>query len=140
MAKTYNPKKVAVICGAFQITGFADGTFVNVEMNEDQWSLQMGTDGEGTRSKSNNFSARVTITLMQSSDSNQILQAFWNSDRVSDAGVFPFLLKDNSGRTLHAAEQMWVVKQPASEFGRESGSREWVLETDNLIPFEGGNL
>lgn len=140
MAKTYNPKKVAVICGGFALSGFADGTFVNVAMNEDQWSLQMGTDGEGTRSKSNNHSAQITLSLMQSSDSNQVMQAFWNSDRLSDGGVFPFLIKDNSGRSLWAAEQAWVKKQPDAELAREAGAREWVIETDNLVPFEGGNL
>jgi hypothetical protein len=120
--------------------GFSDGSMVSIEFNEDQFSLQMGTDGEGTRSKSNNYSARVTISLMQTSDSNQVLQGFWNSDRLSDSGIFPFLLKDNSGRTIYAAEQMWVAKQPSAEFGREAGAREWVLETDNMVPFEGGNL
>lgn len=140
MAKTYNPKKVAVICGGFELKGFADGTFVNIAMNEDQWSLQVGTDGEGTRSKSNNHSAQVTMSLMQTSDSNQVLQAFWNSDRVSDGGVFPLLIKDNSGRSLWAAEQAWIKKQPDAELAREAGAREWVIETDNLIPFEGGNL
>lgn len=140
MAKTYNPKKVAVIVGGFEMKGFADGTFVNIAMNEDQWSLQMGTDGEGTRSKSNNHSAQITISLMQSSDSNQVLQGFWNSDRLSDGGVVPLLIKDNSGRSLWAAEQCWVKKQPDAELGREAAGREWVLETDNLVPFEGGNL
>lgn len=140
MAKTYNPKKVAIICGGFEMRGLADGTFVTVALNEDQWSLQMGTDGEGTRSKSNNYSAQVTVSLMQSSDSNQVLQAFWNSDRLSDGGVFPLLIKDNSGRSLYAAEQAWIKKQPDAELSREASAREWVIETDNLVPFEGGNL
>lgn len=139
MAKTYNPKKVAVICGPFEIKGFSDGSMVSIAMNEDQWSLQMGTDGEGTRSKSNNHSAQITISLMQTSDSNGVLQAFWNSDRLTDGGVFPFYIKDNSGRSIWAAEQAWVKKQPDAALEREAGAREWVLETDNLIPFEGGN-
>lgn len=140
MAKTYNPKKVAVIAGGFLMNGFADGTFVKVAFNNDQWTLQMGADGEGTRSKSNDFSAQVEITLMQSSDSNSILQGFWSSDSLSDSGVFPLLIKDNSGRSLFVAEQAWVKKQPDAEFAKEAGPRVWVLETDKLIPFEGGNL
>jgi len=138
MAKTYNPKKVAVIVGGFQMSGFADGEFVTVAMDEAQWELKVGTDGEGTRSKSNNFGT-IKIMLMQSSDSNAILQSFWTADRLNDAGVVPVLIKDNSGKTLHAAAQAWIEKQPESKFGKTSESREWVLRSDNLVPFEGGN-
>lgn len=137
--KTYNPKKVAISAGGFIVTGYADGTFVNVEFDEDQWNLAMGSDGEGTRVKSNNYAATITISLMQSSDSNAVLQAFWASDRLSDGGVFPLLIKDNSGKSLYSAEKCWVQKQPPAEFGKEATAREWVLRTDNLVPFEGGN-
>lgn len=139
MAKTYNPKKVAVIIGGFTMSGFADGEFVSVAMDNDQWDLKVGTDGEGTRSKSNDFSGTIKVTLMQSSDSNAILQAFWNSDRLSDSGVFPVLIKDNSGKSLYAADQCWVQKQTEGKFGKTVESREWMIRTDNLIPLEGGN-
>lgn len=139
MAKTYNPKKVAVIVGGFQMSGFADGEFVTVSMDEAQWELKVGTDGEGTRSKSNNYAGTVKIMLMQSSDSNTILQSFWTADRLSDSGVFAVLVKDASGKTLHAGDQAWIEKQPESKFGKSAESREWVLRCDNLVPFEGGN-
>jgi len=139
MAKTYNPKKVAVIAGGFAISGYADGEFVTITMDEDQFDLKVGTDGEGTRAKSNNNSATVKIMLMQSSDSNTILQSFWNSDKISDSGIFPLLIKDNSGRSLYAADQAWIQKQPEAKFGKTTDTREWIIRTDSLIPNEGGN-
>lgn len=137
--KTYNPKKVAVIVGGAIMSGFADGEFVTISMDEDQWELKVGTDGEGTRSKQNNNSATVKIMLMQSSDSNVVLQGFWNSDKLSDAGVFPLLIKDNSGKSLYMAEQAWIQKQPEAKFGKAAETREWTIRTDNMIPLEGGN-
>ena len=139
MLLTYDPKQVTVIVGGNSISGFADGSFVKIERNEDSWTLQMGTDGEGTRSKSNNRSGKVTVTLMQSSDSNNILQGIATSDELTNGGLVPILIKDGSGASLYMAEQAWSVKPPSSEFAREAGGREWVLETDSLQVFVGGN-
>jgi len=137
--KTYDPKQVIIIIGGNTMTGFADGTFVIVARNEDGWSLQIGTDGEGTRSKSNNKSGTVTFTLMQSSDSNQILSALAALDELSNAGAVPIMVKDNSGESLYIAETAWIRKYADSEFAREAGPREWVLETDVLVPNIAGN-
>jgi hypothetical protein len=138
-AKTYDPSQVAIIVGGFQITGFADGSFLTVARNTDAFALYIGTDGEGTRAKSNNKSGRITLTLAQSSDSNAILSGIAAADELSNSGIVPVLIKDNSGNSLYAAETAWIVKAPDSEFGREVGAREWIIETDNLAVFVGGN-
>lgn len=137
--KSYNFKQVAVIVGPNIITGFADGESIVVEPNEDLYSYQPGNDGSGTRSANNNFSGRIRLILQQAAASNAILQAIANSDRVSGAGVLPVAIKDNSGATLHFAETAWIARQPNASYGRESGSREWILESDNIVFGEGGN-
>lgn len=137
--KTYDFKQVAVIVGGRIVTGFAEGTGVTVERNEDAWTLQVGAEGEATRSKSNNRSGRVTLTLQQASESNAILDAFRQADELSNNGLQPMLIKDNSGNSLYTAEQCWVVKAPSAAFGAESDSREWILETDALVIVEAGN-
>ena len=138
-AKTYDPSQVAIIVGGFQVTGFADGTFLSVERNADNFALYVGTDGEGTRAKSNNKSGRMTFTLAQSSDANAFLSALATADELSNSGIVPVLVKDNSGTSLYSAETAWIVKHSPAEFGREVGTREWILETDNLAVFTGGN-
>lgn len=137
--KTYDPKQVLVTFGGFTLSGFADGSFVTVERLEDAWSMQIGTDGEGTRSKSNNRSGSITIQLMQTSDSNQTLTALALADELSNSSALPLMVKDNSGTTICVAETAWIKKMPSSEFAREAGPREWVLETDNLVMNLGGN-
>lgn len=139
--RTYDPSQVTIIFAGIPISGFADGTFVSVEQNEDSFTLQVGTDGEGTRSKTNNRSGRVTLTLMQSSASNDALAAIHSLDVLSPSGdgIGPLLIKDNSGRSLFSADAAWIVKPPTGEFGREATSREWIIETDHLILSYGGN-
>lgn len=137
--RTYDPGQVAIIAGPFNVQGFADGTFVTVEKDEDAFTLQMGTDGEGTRSKSNNDSGTITISLMQSSPSNADLSSLHQADLLNGGGIFPLMIKDGSGNSLYSAEQAFIAKFPSAEFGREAGPREWVIKTDKLIVFEGGN-
>lgn len=137
--KTYDPAQVLITFNGFNISGIADGTFVQVARNEDAFTLQVGSGGEGVRSKSNNKSGTVTLTLIQSSDSNEILSGFAAADELSNSGSGPLMIKDNSGNSLYMAESAWVKKVADSEFAKEAGSREWVLETDILNSFVGSN-
>lgn len=137
--KTYDPKQIIVIYGGFQLSGFQDGTFLNVDMNEDAFSLTVGADGEPVRSKSNNNSALMTLTLQQSSASNDVLSGFYNADRLSNSGQQPILIKDGSGTTLYSSDAAWVKKAAASEFGNEAGGREWQLESGDMQVFIGGH-
>jgi hypothetical protein len=138
--KTYDYNQVAVIIGGSQVSGLAEGDdVVSVEQDADAWNLTVGADGESTRSKSNNNSGTVTLKLMQTSDMNDILSSYYQADKLSNAGKFPVMIKDNSGRTLHMAEQAWVQKLPTSSFGANAGEREWVIRTGELVSTIGGN-
>lgn len=139
--KSYDPKLVTITFGPVLVTGFADGQFLSIEQNEDAFALKIGSDGEGARARSNNNSARITITLMQSSLANDFLAAQHELDKTLPfgAGTVPLLIKDLSGRALFFAQNAWIVKYPTSGFDREVMEREWVIETDNLVNFPGGN-
>lgn len=140
--RTYDPAAVSVIFAGIPISGYADGTFVSVEQSEDSFALTVGTDGDACRSKTNNRSARVTLTLLQSSQVNDLLSAVHNLDRLSPNGdgIAPFLMKDNTGTTICAAEKAYIVKPATVSYGREVESREWVIETDAMVFHVGGNL
>lgn len=138
--KVYDPSEVLIQFGAITMEGYADGTFVTVDDDEDAYSLQVGTDGEAVRSKSNNRSGTITLTLLQSSQANTLLSAQHNLDRLSSGGVgiAPLLIKDNNGLAIYTAETCWIQKRPSAEFAREATAREWVLRTNNLVSVDGG--
>lgn len=137
--KTYDPKQVQIIVGGIPLSGFADGSFVTVARAEDAWTMTVGADGEGTRSKSNNKSGTITVVLMQSSQSNQYLSNLVLADEINNAGLVPTMVKDGSGSSLYMAEQSYVKKAPDSDFAKVAGTRTYVIETDNLQMFNGGN-
>jgi hypothetical protein len=142
MLKTYNAGQVSMVFAGIPISGLADGTFVTIAPNTDSFALTIGADGEGVRAKTNNRSGRVTFTILQSSEANDLLSALHNLDAAPGTngdGIGPLIVKDNSGRTLVTAEKAWIVKTPDAEFAREASTREWIIESDALLSFHGGN-
>lgn len=138
---TYDPAEVSLIAAGVPVTGFAPGTFITIEYNEDAFNLSVGAGGDACRTRTNNNSARITFTLLQSSISNPLLSAQHELDKRSPAGdgVLPSLVKDTSGTTLAAAELSWIVKAANVEFGNEATNREWVVETHELNMLVGSN-
>lgn len=138
--KTYNFNEVQVIVGGVPATGLAEGDdVVQVVQDADAWTLVVGADGEGTRSKSNNRAAKITLRVMQSSDLNDSLTGFYLADEQNGSGKFPVMIKDSNGRSLHVVEQAWVMKLPDSSYGANATSRDWVLQCASINSFIGGN-
>lgn len=137
--KTYNPADVIITFAGVVIDGFEDGTFLTIGRNNDSFADGTGSDGEGWRAKSNDKSGIATLTLLQMSASNDALSAIHALDEASGDGIGPLLVKDNSGRSLYSAETAWLQKPADGEFARTKSSREWVIKTDDLDIFVGGN-
>lgn len=137
--KTYDPQKVALSLGGQIMSGFADGTFISIERDENSFEKVTGADGDVSRSKTANKSATLTLTLNQTSPSNDILSALAALDEVASSGVFPVILKDNSGTTVVSSGAGWIRKPPTSGFGKVIETREWVIDLAATIFFIGGN-
>jgi len=139
--KQYDPKSVVVVFGFVSFHGFADGSMIEVERNEDSFTLKVGADGEGTRVRNANRSGKFTVKLMQSSATNAELSALLAADELASNGasMLPFMVKDNSGYSLSWAEKAWIVKPPKPSYGKEVTEREWVFEATHINIVEGGN-
>ena len=139
---TFDPANVIVSIGGTPISGLADGTFVMVSRDEDAFSKVSGADGEVSRAKSNNRSGSLTLTLLQTSMSNDILSAIAALDEISNTGVVPVFVKEMGATkpltTLFACEG-WIKKMPDASYGKEIENREWVFDLATVNMFEGGN-
>jgi len=141
MLRTYDPANVSMFFGAIEMQGFAADAAIAVEHDEDDWTLEIGVDGEGSRSKTSNSSGTITVTLMQTSPVNDLLSAARELDRLTPGGTggVPILVKDNSGTTLFSCETAWIQKAPSAELSREATGREWVFRTDKIVALHGSN-
>lgn len=134
-----DPAKYIINCGGANMSGYADGSYVTVERNEDLFSDVTGADGFTTRIKSNNLSGLVTLTLLQSSPSNTILMAFYLLDESNNTGIFPITLKNLLGTEVASSAAAWVRKIPSLEQAKEVTNRVWVVACADLSIFAGGN-
>lgn len=137
--RTYDPKQVIITVGGVALSGFTDGTFLEIDRSEATWNMVVGADGLVTRGKTNNFSGTMTITLKQSSPSNDVLSGFMAIDEATNQGVVPVLIKDLSGNSLYFSARAWITKYPNSTFGKEISDRQWILNLDELDAFVGSN-
>lgn len=138
--RTYDPTQLVVTFGGIPISGFADGTYISVERDEETFTKVTGADGTTARSKTANRSGAVTLTLLQTSLSNDYLSGVALLDELSNSGVLPLIVKDLSGTTIIFAKEAWVQKPAAFEGAKEVTEREWILDTGDMDVFIGGNL
>lgn len=136
---TYAADAVQIIVGGVPISGLADGTFVNIERDEQAYTKTTGADGTTSRARTGNRSGSITLTLQQTSPSNDVLSGFLVADEAGDQGVVPVLVKDTSGRTLCYASAAWVQQMPSQDFAKEVNEREWTLDCARIDAFVGGN-
>lgn len=137
--RTYDPSQVIVSIGNVPMSGFTDGTFVEIVRNEPTWSLVVGADGYATRGKNNNYSGTLTLTLKQSSPSNDVLSGLMLLDELSNTGVFPVLVKDASGNSIYFSGQGWIQEWPSSTFDKAITDRAWVIALSTVDMFVGSN-
>lgn len=140
LVKTYNPKLVALVLFGQPITGFADGTMIEVERNSDSFTLQTGADGESARTANADKTGTIKITLMQTSKSNDILSAQLALDEATNLGTGTAMCRDLGGTTQVSSPECWVRKPANPGFAKENGNREWTIDCVDLFMFVGGNL
>ncbi len=138
---TYDPQSVALVFAAVPIKGFAEDEFIRITPNSEGFTIVVGVDGEGTRSKTGNRSARMTVPTMQSSASNDVLSAVHILDLESPngGGIGTLSMVDLSGRSLLLALEAWIVGWPEQGFAGSAGSREWVFEWIDAQVLVAGN-
>lgn len=139
--KIYDASEITLSIADILIdSGFAEGAFVEIEQNEEDFKMVVGTDGSVTRSKTNNKTAKVIVRLLQTSDGNARLSALRRLDlaQQNGAGVGAFLCKDRtSGTIVYQAEHCWIAKAPKVSMDKTATPREWELAIADLDRTDG---
>lgn len=136
--KTYDLKRVTFLVNGVPVTGFQDGDACVVARNADNFTKQVGADGEVCRSSQNDPSGRITLTLMYSSLSNNALGAIAALDQAFGASSVAVAIIDAKSGTQVLAPNAWIVRDPDITFGRDSGTREWILDCARLQTIHSG--
>lgn len=144
---TYSPLDVVVIITqastnfSHQVVGFMSDSFVTVARDSDTFDHETGVDDFSTRVYHSNKSGKITLSLQQSSPSNDVLTALHNRDVAlrNNSGLFEITVKDGSGRSVYTSQEAYIGKVPDSAFGSGVQAREWVINATRVQSLIGGN-
>lgn len=141
----YSPESMVVILSkgdlTHTITGFADGTFLNISRITPASELYVGADLSTARVKRRNKASTINITLHQFSASNAVLQALQRADEEDDGNkwVFAITIKDLSGTSVWSSNQAFVATNPDASYSTTAETRDWVLQAVSLNANIGSN-
>lgn len=138
----YDPIRVTATWGGIPVQGYADGTFIMIEYDEDAVVKTVGSQGTVTATINGNRAATATLTLVQGSLTNSLFSPLVASARPRGAAlvVRPFMLKDLNGETVALASEAWIQKMAPAEYGKDASNREWTIAMAELTMFNGGLL
>ena len=138
--KHWNPDLVDHIFGGILLSGFAEDKMSSFEPQNETFTLVKGVDGQFTRSFQPGQWAKWTITLMNSSKSNDVLAAAHNADILTPggAGVVPCAVRDRNGTTQMVSAECYVEKFPTVDMANKAGPVEWSIIVVNYKLFVGG--
>lgn len=123
MAKdVFNFKDTTTVVAANILTGFMDGTPIEVEKNEDNYGQHVGADGQVTYNQSNNKTATATFTLKQDSPSVPVLDALLKGDEAFDIS----LIDGKRGKNI-AGENCRFANNPTFTRGAEVEGVEYSI-------------
>lgn len=137
MLLKYNPKKIT---GSFKgsiggrdfsvrFVGYMDGTFMEAEYDEDHVTKHVGSDGTASAVLNANRGAKITVTLVQGSPSNDALSKLVPDARKNFLPVGTLTFDDLNGTAAVKTVEAWIMKTAKVEFGKELLGRQWVFDT-----------
>ena len=134
---TYSPSEVILTIGGYQITGWES---ITIARRVDGFVPVFGIRGKHTRIPTNDTSSFITLPVLQTSQSNEVLSTIHGLDLIEGTGRLAILLKDNSGASVFSSNEAYIVGYPETVFSGTFEYRNWSIlcqTTDTFIV--GGN-
>ena len=126
-------KNCSVTFGGLILVGFADGdNVVEIAQNQEAFSLMVGAKGDTTRTQTSDESARITINLLQNSQSNKDLEAIHLADKLTGAGILPLQIVNLDDDTTYFAPSAWIIQAPQITLGQNPNAVPWVFECEKV--------
>lgn len=113
--QTYDPKKVTVMYGGMVVTGFAEGSMVKCEKNEDNNTPHVGVLGEVSRALNADNTGKITISLAGTSPWIGIFARKAAANELEPCNVIDM---NDYGVNVGGSE-CWIVKAPDINIGKE---------------------
>lgn len=141
--KTYDLTKVFLIVGGYRIGGFGESGGIEIEWSSGVAEPTVGADGEAAISRTNDNSAKVTITVMETSKSYRDLAELYQAQKGQDAVQrLEFLCEDTISGDKVTDQFAVFTAMPGISKARKVGERKFELFLPNALENAvfGGNI
>lgn len=136
---TFVADEVIVTMGGHIFGGWPPGARISVEQADDTWTTVSGTDLI-SRGLTYTGLFTVTVTLQQTSGTNDELTAFHDLDIQTRLGFKTFSITDVFGTSKMMSPNAFIMKLPNQETAVEVGTREWSITCPDVTGMVvGGN-
>jgi hypothetical protein len=121
---TYSPKDVILTVGGYQLTGWQS---ITISRTVKGFTVIRGIRGKNTRVPNVDTSATITISLLQTSQGNDVLSYIHELDLEEGTARIALMLKDNSGRSVFSSNEAYITGYPVATFSGQFEYRNWEL-------------
>jgi len=133
---TFSPSDVKLILGGYTVVGWDNLTTARTQQS---FMTIRGIRGKHTRVPSDDTSCTITLTLIQTSPSNDVLSSIHGLDVENGTGRLEILLKDLSGRSVFSTNEGYIVGYPEVTFSAGIEYRTWTMFCQRSSWYVGGN-
>ncbi len=134
---TYSPKDVILTISGYQFTGWDS---ITISRSVKGFNTIRGIRGKNTRVRNTDTSATVAISLLQSSQGNDVLSDIHQQDLNFGTGRLTLMLKDNSGRSVFSSNEAFIPSFPTASFSGQFEYRNWEIFAQTTTTYTvGGN-
>lgn len=134
---TYIPKEVLIDIGGYTITGWDN---ISVERNAESFIPIRGIRGKHTRVKNPDTSYTITIPLIQTSMSNDVLSQILELDQSYGTARINITLKDSSGSSAFSSNEAYIMGYPSVTYTGDFTYHTWKIFCQTSTTYNvGGN-
>ncbi|QDP60441.1 MAG: putative structural protein [Prokaryotic dsDNA virus sp.] len=138
--RSYSPTDIQILlAGFYKLDGFTEGSFVTIEKDVQPYKTTRTIDGQVGRTFIKDDTYTITINLASTSPANDILNAIYSADSISQFAKFPLFIKDSLGSSLFLAPTCWIKEVPSMEYSTTVTQRTWVIQGTQCFINFGGN-
>lgn len=138
--RTYVPSGVNLSILGIDVDGFPDGTFITITPQNQTFTFRSALDGSTMAVKSTHQEYKITITLEQTSASNDWLQILHDIKKSMPVAIqTPIMINDKSGSTTFFATDCWLSNEVTSNFSNGIENVQWEIWCKKGVYKRGGN-
>lgn len=133
----YSPKDVILSIGGYQLTGWQS---INITRTLKSFQVIKGIRGKNTRVPTPDTSATITISLLQSSASNEVMSSILSNDIIKGTSRITLTLKDKSGSSVFSSVEAYITGYPTTAYTGQFEYRQWEIFCQTTTTYViGGN-